>query len=711
MDQRTINIALAGNPNSGKSTLFNSLTGSNQYVGNWPGVTVEKKTGKYIKNKNINITDLPGTYSLSPYTLEEVVARDYLINDSVDLIIDVIDASNIERSLYLASQLSELGIPLILALNMMDVVEKKGDKINIELLEDKLNCKVVEITASQDLGVDKLMETALKQVAKGQNIFHQFSSDIEYGLSEIQSKVNSLEGQDHKRFLAVKLFEKDKDVFKKLGIREDEETFIHTIVSDLEEKYDDDSESILTDQRYTYITKLVSQTVDRSRRRETTTEKIDKIVTNKILSLPIFILVMAGVYFLAMEVVGGPITDWVNEVLISDWISGGVEAFLLNHGIAGWLVSLIVDGIIGGVGAVLGFLPVIAALFLFIAILEDCGYMSRVAFILDRLLRKFGLSGRSFVPILMGIGCSVPAIMGTRTIENEKDRRMTIMVTSFMPCGAKSNIIAAFAAVATGKWWFGPLWYFAGILAVIFSGIILKKTQAFYGDPSPFVMELPDYHLPRPKNVLRTTGDRAWSFIKNAGTVVLVASIIIWLLQNISIDLNYIESSPNQDSILQWAGKKTSFIFEPLGFGNWIATVSTFAGLVAKELVVGTMGVIAGLGEVEAGDPSLTGLLAQNFTLLSTISFVLYNQLTVPCFAAIGAIKSEIGGKKWTAFAIAYQLIFSWTICLMVYQFGLLFLGNPFTFWSGLAILVALTYAYLIFRPNKYEKLQKQEVY
>lgn len=697
-----INIALAGNPNSGKSTLFNNLTGSNQYVGNWPGVTVEKKTGKYKKDKDVYFTDLPGIYSLSPYTLEEVVSRDFLLNENPDVIIDVIDASNIERNLYLATQLREIGIPLILALNMMDVVEKNGDKIDVSALEKELKCKVVEISALKNKNIDLLIEQAKKIVGtKNEKVIH-FDDEIEKSLIEIE-KFNSIKDLSAKRWIAVKLFEEDEKVLEKYTLTKDEKNALEEIRNKLEDEYDDDAEGIITDNRYSFVTKIVGKSVKKKKRDLTTSDKIDKIVTNRFLAIPIFALIMYGVYYIALGLVGGPVTDWVNDTFFGEIIGENAAAFLENSNTAEWLASLVVDGIIGGVGAVLGFLPVIAALFFFISILEDVGYMSRIAFILDRIFRRFGLSGKSFIPILMGTGCSVPAIMGTRTIENEKDRRMTIMVSSFMPCGAKTEILALFGALFTGVWWYGPIWYFGGIVAVIISGIMLKKTNLFRGDPAPFVMELPEYHAPSPYNVFRATYFRCKAFVIKAGTVILLMTVLIWFLKNISIEghfMNFDEDSV--DSILAFGGKKLSFIFEPLGFGNWMATVSTILGLVAKEVVVGTYGVVAGLGETGPDSAPLIELVRSQFNNVAIMSFVFFNQLTIPCFAAVGAIKGEMGSNKWFGIAIAYQMVFSYTIALMIYQFGrVLILKEAFGTGTIAALIVLVVYIYLLFRPDR----------
>ena len=700
-----ITIALAGNPNSGKTTLFNALTGSHQYVGNWPGVTVEKKTGEYKKDRDIKFTDLPGVYSLSPYTLEEVVSRDYLLNEKPDIIIDVIDASNIERNLYLATQLSELGIPLIIALNMMDVVRKNNDFIDTKKLERLLNCKVVEISALRNENLDSLIEEAKILAGKNKEVkeIKAFSIEIENYLQEIENAVSSLKGNKSRRWLAIKLFERDSKLDSELNMSSEERKAVDDIVSIAEREFDDDGEGIITDERYNFVTSITEQTVKKGRSGLTASDKIDRFVTNRFLALPIFVAIMFVVYYVAVTIVGGPVTDWVNDVFFGEIIGENISNLLTGFGVAQWLNSLIVDGIIGGVGAVLGFLPVIATLFLLISILEDIGYMARIAFILDRIFRKFGLSGKSFIPILIGTGCSVPGIMGTRTIENDNDRRMTIMVASFMPCGAKTEIIAMFAAVLGGHFWYGPLWYFGGIAAVIISGIMLKKTRRFQGDPAPFVMELPEYHMPSFTNVFKATLNRCKAFCIKAGTIILLCTIVIWFLQNISVNFEFVNFADDAtDSLLSFIGKKLQWIFAPLGFGNWMATVATILGLVAKEVVVGTYSVVSGLGEVEAGDPALVQVIQSSFTSVSIVSFMFFNQFTLPCFAAMGAMKEELNDKRWFAFAIMYQLIFSYSIALMIYQFGRLFvLHEPFTVWSAVAIGILAIYLYMIFRPNK----------
>lgn len=703
----SIKITLAGNPNSGKSTLFNTLTGSNQYVGNWPGVTVEKKEGKYTKNKDVIITDLPGVYSLSPYTLEEVVSRDFLLNGETDVVIDVVDASNIERNLYLATQLSELGIPVVIALNMMDLVKKNGDKINVKKLSEKIGCKIVEISALKCMNIDELMKVAV-DVAKNKKAYSKpiniFETELEDVITKIENEVSYLKNNQSARWHAIKLFENDEKIMQQAELSVKERTLLNDLTKAAEEKWDDDGEGIITDARYSYISKIIKNTVVKGRTGQTFSDKVDKIVTNRILALPIFVGLMFLVYYISISVVGGPVTDWTNDVFIGEMIQGNAAAFLEGLSVAPWLVSLIVDGIIGGVGAVLGFLPQIIVLFFLLSVLEDIGYMSRIAFILDRVFRRFGLSGKSFIPILIGMGCSVPGITATRTIENENDRKLTIMVASFMPCGAKTEIIALFAgSLFVGKWWLAPICYFIGILAVAVSGIILKKFAMFSGNPAPFVMELPEYHTPSGKNVAKTTWERARGFIVKAGTIILAATVVIWLLQNISINGEFHKfAEAGTDSLLSMIGKIFAPIFAPLGFGNWMATVASALGLVAKEVVVGTLGILSGVGEVGADDPNALKLAGTLFTSVSAMSFMIFNQLNVPCFAAIGAMKQEFGDNKWLLFAVTYQTLFAYCMAFMTYQFGaVLVLGQSVGIGTVAAIAVLGMFIYLLARKPK----------
>lgn len=705
-----ITIALAGNPNSGKSTLFNALTGANQYVGNWPGVTVEKKEGNYRADSEVTITDLPGIYSLSPYTLEEVVSRDYLVNEKPDVIVDVVDASNIERNLYLATQLSELGIPMVIALNMMDVVERRGDKIDTARLTEEFGCEIVEISALKHRGIDELVSKAQEVAKKSQaKPITSFKPELESILTAIESSVASLQGNQFARWFAIKLFERDSKACAKLVITAEEQAKVDEIITQAEADFDDDGEGIITDARYSYITGVVASSVVKGHQGGlTASDKIDKIVTNRILALPIFAAIMSAVYYIAIKVVGGPITDWVNDILIAELIQGNVNSLLEGAGVADWLTGLICNGIIAGVGAPLGFLPQIATLFVLLAILEDIGYMSRIAFILDRIFRKFGLSGKSFIPILVGTGCAVPGIMGTRTIENEADRKMTIMVAHFLPCSAKTAIITLFAGSVLNHWWFAPVCYFAGIAAVIVSGIILKKFAAFGGDPTPFVMELPQYHVPSFYNVVRSSWDRTKAFVVKAGTVIMLVVVVLWLLQNISVDFRFHEFGPDTDSLLSAFGKIFAPLLAPLGFGDWIAAVATFAGIAAKEVVVSTMGVLAGYGEVAETDPNALSLAASMFTPASALAFMIFNQLNTPCQACIGTYVSELRSKRWVAFILIYQIVFSYAIAFVVYQLGHAFFeGGGFNFMTALAIAVIVLGLYLMVRkpstkPSKF---------
>lgn len=705
-------IALAGNPNSGKTTLFNLLTGSEQYVGNWPGVTVERKEGLYKKDKDINIVDLPGIYSLSPYTLEEVVSRDYLIDENPDVIINILDATNLERNLYLTTQLMELGIPVVIALNMMDLVDKTGEKILTNELEDHLGTKVVKISALKKTGIDELIDACKEVKNKKVEPLKIFNESIEQYIEDIKKISNKVDYHNSMRWIAVKLLENDEKIIEKIGLDDSEKSKLNDLLNKFEEEFDDDGEGVITDGRYNFVSNITKHIIKNKRSGLSTSDKIDRIVTNRFLAIPIFAVFMIAIYYISITIGNDIIGEWVNGTLIEEIIQGGAESLLVGWGVSAWLVSLIVNGIIGGVGAVLGFLPVIAILYFFIAILEDIGYMARIAFILDRIFRKFGLSGKSFIPILIGIGCSVPGIMATRTIESDKDRRMTIVVASFMPCGAKSEIIALFAAsVFVGKWWFAPICYFAGIAAVVISGIILKKTSRFAGEAAPFVMELPSYHMPKFGNVLRVTWQRIKAFIIKAGTIILVATVVIWFLQNISTSFEFAEFSAESHSLLEAIGKFFAPIFEPLGFGNWLAAVSSVVGLVAKEMVVSTYGVVAGVGaDLTFESPDMIQFASLAFTTVSAMSFMIFNQLNIPCFAAVGAIRQEMKSGKWTAFALIYQMVFAYTISLMIYQFGsVLVLGNDFTIWTGIALVVLVVYIFLLFKPDK-NKIDKSKL-
>ncbi|MFZ3132516.1 MAG: ferrous iron transport protein B [Desulfosporosinus sp.] len=697
-----IKIALAGNPNCGKTTMFNNLTGSSQYVGNWPGVTVEKKEGKLRGHKNIIVTDLPGIYSLSPYTLEEVVSRDYLMNENPDAVLNLVDGTNLERNLYLTTQVVELGIPVVMALNMMDIVNKSGDKIDVQKLGAALGCEVVETTALKGIGSMEAAEKAIA-LAKAKKISvpqHKFSAPVEEALAAIAKMCNGLE-EGRVRWYAIKLFERDEKVLAELKLEQDIKDKLETVISSVEKKLDDDSESIITNERYGYIEKLMSSCVRKKRQAMTTSDKIDRIVTNRFLALPLFAIIMVIVYYISVTTIGAIVTDWTNDTLFGEWIQPAVSNLLTNIGAAEWLNGLIVDGIIGGVGAVLGFVPLMFILFFFLSELEDCGYMARVAFIMDRIFRIPGLSGKSFIPMLISSGCGVPGIMATKTIENEKDRRMTIIITTFIPCSAKLPVIALIAsAIMGGAWWMAPSMYFMGILAVIISGIMLKKTRMFAGDPAPFVMELPQYHLPAWKSVLIHMWERCRAFIVKAGTVIFVACGVIWFLSNFGFSDGSFGMVDENLSLLAVIGNFIAPIFAPLGFANWKAAVATVSGLVAKENVVGTFGVLNGLAEGGERDPGMWAATMQMFpSAMAAMSFLIFNLLCAPCFAAIGTIKREMASAKWTFFALAYQTVFAYVIALMVFQFGSIIAGAAFGADTIVALLVLAGMLYLLFRP------------
>ena len=702
----SIKIALAGNPNCGKTTLFNALTGANQYVGNWPGVTVEKKEGKLKGHKDVVIMDLPGIYSLSPYTLEEVVARNYLIGERPDAIINIIDGTNIERNLYLTTQIIELGIPVIMAVNMMDLVTKNGDQINIKALGDALGCEVVEISALKGTGVTKAAEKAVAaaQQKKAVNRVHAFSADVENCISTVEDKLGSTVAEAQKRFFAIKLIERDSKISDQLSIVPD----VSAEISALEEKMDDDTESIITNERYTYITSIIGKCVKKATGKEklTTSDKIDKIVTNRFAALPIFALIMFVVYYVSVTTVGGFLTDWTNDTLFGEWIIPGAQSFFDNIGCAAWLSGLIVDGIISGVGAVLGFVPQMLVLFIFLAFLEECGYMARVAFIMDRIFRKFGLSGKSFIPMLIGTGCGVPGVMASRTIENERDRRMTIMTTTFIPCGAKLPIIALIAgAFFDNAGWVSWSAYFVGIAAIICSGIILKKTKMFSGEPAPFVMELPSYHLPTVGSVLRSMWERGWSFIKKAGTIILLSTIVVWFTTYFGVvdgSFRMLSDEEIDYSILAAIGKGISWIFIPLGWGDWKSAVAAVTGLVAKENVVGTFGILFHYGEVGEAGEEIWANLSANMTAIAAYSYLVFNLLCAPCFAAMGAIKREMNNAKWFWFAIGYQCGLAYLVSLCIFQIGGLFTGAAtFGFWTIVAIAIIIGFIYMLVRPYK----------
>ncbi len=702
-----VKIALAGNPNSGKTTLFNALTGSNQFVGNWPGVTVEKKEGKLKGYKDVSIIDLPGIYSLSPYTLEEVGARNYLISERPDAIINIIDGTNIERNLYLSTQIMELGIPVIMAVNMVDVLEKTGDIIHTDKLAKKLGCEVITISALKGKGIKEAAEQAVRLAKRREAAVpvHEFSLEVERVISSVEERLGREIPEEQKRFFAVKLLEKDEKISEQMKAAMD----VSAEITELEEKFDDDTESIITNERYEYISSIIGECVVKSRKGNmTTSDKIDRIVTNRWLALPVFAAVMWLVYYVSVSTVGTFVTDWTNDVLFGEIIPPAIEGLLISINCAGWLQSLILDGIVAGVGAVLGFVPQMLVLFLFLAFLESCGYMARVAFIMDRIFRKFGLSGKSFIPMLIGTGCGVPGIMASRTIENDRDRKMTIMTTTFIPCGAKLPIIALIAgALFKGASWVAPSAYFVGIAAIICSGIILKKTKMFAGDPAPFVMELPAYHWPTVSNVLRSMWERGWSFIKKAGTIILLSTIVLWFLMNFGwVDGSFgmLEASQLDSSILAIVGSVIAPVFTPLGWGDWKMAVAAVTGLIAKENVVGTFGILFGFAEVAEDGTEIWGQLAGSMTAIAAYSFLVFNLLCAPCFAAMGAIRREMNNAKWFWFAIGYQTLLAYVVSLCVYQIGSLISGGAFGLWSVIALLLIIGFIYLMVRPYKESK-------
>ena len=715
----SIRIALAGNPNSGKTTLFNALTGSNQYVGNWPGVTVEKKEGKLKGYDDVIVTDLPGIYSLSPYTLEEVVARNYLISERPDAILNIVDGTNLERNLYLTTQLIELGIPVVVAINMMDLVEKNGDKINLDVLSEQMGVKFVSISALRGLNIDKAAKAAV-EAAKGERTVpkHSFSGTVEHALAHIEEVTVHNLPEEQQRWYAIKLFERDEKVLESLKLSKETLDHINKDIEACEKEMDDDSESIITNERYIYIGNLLKGIYKRRKATDLTiSDKIDKIVTHRFFGVLIFIAVMTFVYWLAMGPFGTFLTDWTNDVF-GGWLTEGAANLMSSLGVSDWLVSLVSDGIVGGVSAVLGFVPQMLVLFLMLCILEDIGYMSRIAFILDRLFRRFGLSGKSFIPMLIGSGCGVPAVMATRTIENERDRRMTIMTTCFIPCGAKLPIIGLIAgAIFDNAWWVSASAYFLGVVSIIISGIILKKTKMFAGDPAPFVMELPAYHVPSINNVLRGTWERGWSFIKRAGTVIVLSSVVIWVLNSLSFEggLHYLGEDGEGASILENIGSLFSWIFAPLGFGTWQATVATILGLVAKEDVVGTIGTLISMEDlpdlVEGGE-NIKGVLDVFFngSAIAGYAFMAFNLLCAPCFAAMGAIKREMNNAKWTAIAIGYMCVYAYCVALVIYQIGSALTGNVNVIGLIAALAVVAFACYMLFKPYKESETLTQEV-
>ncbi len=723
-----MNIALVGNPNCGKTTLFNDLTGANQYTGNWPGVTVEKKTGKYKRDKEASIVDLPGIYSLSPYTPEEIVTRDYLMSGDADVVINIVDGTNLERNLYLTTQVIDLGLPVVLALNMMDRVEKNGDRIDVNGLSEQLGCPIVEISALRSDGVDKLMEVAQQSAHKGSSpdCERRFAPDVEAALTKIEAIINPRVPSRSIRWSAIKLLEGEQLTIDSLEIPAEDLAKIAQIREEVESAIDDDAESIITNERYEVLTGLCDKYVDRKPQGLTTTQKIDRVVTNRLLGIPIFIVVMFFVYWLAVSIGGGIVTDWANDGISGDgWLYGGEDGIwipglspvvteaLESVDAAPWVISLIVDGIIAGVGAVIGFIPQLIILFLLLGFLEGCGYMARVAFIMDRIFRRFGLSGKSFIPMLIASGCGVPAVMATKTIENEKDRRMTIMTTTMIPCGAKLPIIAlVFGALAgsdyESTWWVAPLFYFMGLAAIIISCIILKKFRSFAGDAAPFIMELPQYHLPTIKSVLLSMWERVKSYIVKAGTIIFLSTVVIWFLMNFGVyDGAFGLLDSEMDGYLDYSlmaglGSILAWIFAPLGFGNWEATVTSITGLVAKENVVATVGILTQLGEVGETDPTLW----EGFALMlgggsaAIMAFCAFNLLCAPCFAAIGTIRRQMASAKWTWAAIGYMCAFGWCVGLMIYQLGGLAVGEvAFNLWTVIALAVAALMLYLLFRP------------
>ncbi|MCI6026608.1 MAG: ferrous iron transport protein B [Oscillospiraceae bacterium] len=708
-----IKLALAGNPNCGKTTMFNDLTGANQYVGNWPGVTVEKKEGKLRGHKDVVVTDLPGIYSLSPYTLEEVVTRDYIMNEHPSVIINLVDGSNIERNLYLTTQITEMGIPVVIALNMMDVVRKNGDRIDTQKLAAALGCEVVETSAVKGEGSKQAADRAVQMAQEGRRTLpkHIFVPMVEEALDRIQSLTAELIPAEKARWYAVKLFERDGRVLDQLKLSAETAGKIEEAIAACEKAMDDDSESIITNERYQYVAKVVKNCVHKNRTGMTSSDKIDRIVTNRILALPIFAVVMFAIYGIAMGgysfSIGTMGTDWANDVLFGEIVPGAVDAFLGMLGVSGWLYSLIQDGIVAGVGAVLGFVPQMLVLFLLLAILEDVGYMARVAFIMDRIFRKFGLSGKSFIPMLVATGCGVPGIMASRTIEQDRDRKITIMTTGFIPCGAKMPIIGLFAGAVFGNSpWVATSAFFIGIAAVIISGVMLKKFKIFAGEPAPFVMELPAYHAPSPGNVLRATWERGWSFIKRAGTIILLSSMILWFLQGYGVVEGVFQAvEDNSDSLLALIGNGIAWIFAPLGWVGdmaWKATVATITGLIAKEEVVNTFGVLyqyAGEADLLEDSHDIWAAIGADFGVMSAYSFMVFNLLCAPCFAAIGAIRREMNNARWTMGAIGYMCLFAYVTSMIVFQLGGLITGEA-SFGLGTVVAAVLLAGifYLLFR-------------
>ena len=707
-----IKIALAGNPNTGKTTLFNALTGANQYVGNWPGVTVEKKEGKLKKHNDVIVTDLPGIYSLSPYTLEEVVARNYLLNEKPDAILNIIDGTNLERNLYLTTQLIELSIPTVVAVNMADVIARNGEKLNLEALSSYIGCPVVEISALKGIGVEEAANKVVSIANSGikPNVQHGFDGKVEKALGDLSEQVLENTDSELRRWYAIKLFERDQKVLERLNISADTLATVENIIAEVEKDLDDDAESIITTDRYNYIATIIDSCyTKRNKQKLSLSDKIDQIVTNRIFALPIFVAIMFLVYYVSISTIGTGMTDWVNDVAFGEnGIPMYVESALTSLGTADWLSGLIKDGIVAGVGAVLGFLPQLVVLFIFLAFLEGCGYMARIAFILDRIFKKFGLSGKSFIPILIGTGCSVPGIMASRTIENDKDRRMTIMTTSFMPCSAKLPIIALIAgALFNGEWWVAPSAYFVGIVAILFSGIVLKKTFMFAGDTTPFVIELPAYHMPTIGSLARSVWERASSFVKKAGSVILLATVLIWTLSHFGfVDgaFSMLEDEQLDQSILALIGHSFAWLFTPLGWGQWRAAVAAVSGLVAKENIVGTFGILYGFADAGEDGAAIWSNLQASFTPAAAYGFLVFNLLCAPCFAAIGAMKREMNSAKWTWFALGYQCIFAYVVALIIYQIGSVITGEGLNIIGLIvAVILIVVLLYFFFRPNKFD--------
>ena len=701
----SLKIALAGNPNCGKTTLFNELTGSNQYVGNWPGVTVEKKEGKYKGNKDVIIQDLPGIYSLSPYTLEEVVSRNYLVNEKPDAILNIVDGTNIERNLYLTTQVLEIGLPTVVAINMIDVVNKNGDKIDVERLSKELGCKVVTMSALKNEGVKEAVEACI-QIANEKVDSHQhvFTGSVEHALAHIEESIQNDVKEHNIRWYAIKIFERDKEAYKDLNIKEDVLSHLEDHIKDCEKEMDDDAESIITNQRYEYIQNLVSKAVVKKGSKDnlTTSDKIDKVLTNRILALPLFAIIMFVVYTIAMGPLGTFLTDWTNDVLFGEIIPGAAENFLAGLHVADWVQSLVIDGIIGGVGTVLGFVPQIAILFLLLSILEDSGYMARVAFIFDRIFRKFGLSGKSFIPMVIGTGCGVPAIMAARTIEEERDRRMTIMLATFIPCAAKMEIVLIMtSAFFPENGLIATLMYFIGIAIVVVFGIILKKLDYFSGDPAPFVMELPQYHFPSLKNVLIHTWEKVKGFMIKAGTIIFVACVVLWFLMNFNFRFELVDL---EESILKAIGEAVAFIFAPLGFGNWQGAVASVSAEIAKEQATATLGMLAHAASEEEADVVAAIQNLFNGNAIAGLSFMLFNIFNAPCLVAIATAFREQGSAKWGWFTFIFQMLVGYSLSLCVYNFGMLMTNGVFTLWTGVAIVITLIVIVLLFKPVKNNK-------